>query len=64
MDKTLNFTGSSNLNIHVGRRGVLSGTFGRTFYGTRSSTFSTVAEPAPAFQSEFWNGSLNFTWRL
>ena len=64
LDRSLNFTGNSNLNIHVGRRGVLTGTIGRTFYGSRSSTFSTVPEPSPAFESEFWNGTLNFTWRI
>jgi hypothetical protein len=64
MDKTLNFNGSSNLNVHVGRRGVLTGTIGRTYYGTSSTTFSTVTAPSAPFQSQFWNGSLNFTWKL
>jgi hypothetical protein len=63
LDRTLNFTGNSNLNIHLGRRGVLTGTIGRTFYGSSSSTFST-AQPSPAFESEFWNGTLNFTWKI
>jgi hypothetical protein len=64
-DRTLNFAGNSSLNLKVGRKGLLTGTIGRTFFSTGSTTFtSTATSIAPASEFEYWNGTLNFSWRL
>ena len=64
LDRTLTFNGTSTLNLRVGTKGSLTGTFGRTVFGTRSNTFSTTFEPSQASQDSYWNGTLNFSWRL
>jgi hypothetical protein len=64
LDRTLNFFGTSNLNLRVGRKGNLTGTIGRTFLGTSSRTFGAIVEPTLASESSYWNGTLNFSWRL
>jgi hypothetical protein len=64
LDRSLNFNGTSNLNIRVGKKGNLTGTIGRSFLGTSSRDFGATAPPSQVYETSYWNGTLNFTWRL
>jgi hypothetical protein len=63
--RSLNFIGSATLNIPVARRGLLSGSLGQTYFADRTITYAS-GSPAPSPRSEidFWNSSLQFSWRL
>jgi hypothetical protein len=64
-DRNLDFSGSAHLNVPVGLKGLLSGNIGRTYRASRQVSFSSGAPaPSPLSQSDFWNGSLQFSWKL
>ena len=64
-DGALEFSGSANINIPVGRKGTLRGDIGRTYTATRSTTFSSgIPEASPRGEVEHWNGSLQLTWNF
>jgi hypothetical protein len=61
---TLQFTGSANLNLPVGRGGLLTGSLGRSYFADRSATFTSgVSTPTPLSQLDYWNASLQFSWK-
>jgi hypothetical protein len=62
-NRNLNFMGSANLNVPVGR-GLLSGSIGRTYTADRSIGFSSgVQRPSPRSEQDYWSGSLQFSWQ-
>jgi hypothetical protein len=64
-NRVLNFLGSANLNLPVAGRGTLSGNLGRTYNAERTITFASGSPtPSPRSESDFWNASLQFSWRL
>jgi hypothetical protein len=64
-DRNLDFSGSTHLNVPVGKKGLLSGNIGRTYRAGRQVTFASgVPVPSPLSQYDFWNGSLQFSWKL
>ena len=63
--RNLNFTGSANLNLPVGRRGQLTGTLSRTFRSDRFTTYvSGVPGYSPISETDYWVGNLEFSWSL
>jgi hypothetical protein len=61
---TLNFYGTANLNLPVGRGGMLTGSLGRTYFADRSASFTSgVPVPSPLSQLDYWNASLQFSWK-
>ncbi|HYM81174.1 MAG TPA: hypothetical protein VEY91_07150 [Candidatus Limnocylindria bacterium] len=63
--RNLTFTGRANLNLRVGGKGRLSGDIGRTFTADRSTTYQSGAiNVTPVTETDFWNGSLQFSWEL
>lgn len=63
--RSLNVSGGASLNIPVGGRGQLTGDVRRTFRADGSTTYSNgVPRPQAVSESDFWNGSLQFSWTL
>jgi len=63
--RNLTFTGRASLNLNVGQRGHLTGDIGRTFTADRSTTYiSSVPTTTPITETDYWNGSLQFSWQL
>jgi hypothetical protein len=63
--RTLNFSGGASLNFPVGGRGQLSGTLTRSQQSNRYTKYvSGVARTEPRVETDFWNGSLQFSWNL
>jgi hypothetical protein len=61
---TLVFNGTASLNLPVGRGGLLTGTLGRTYRADRTAEFTSgVPAPAPLGQTDYWNASLQFSWK-
>jgi hypothetical protein len=61
---TLQFGGNVNLNLPVGPGGLLTGSLGRSYYADRSATFTSgVPIPTPLSQLDYWNASLQFSWK-
>jgi hypothetical protein len=64
-DRRLDISGRVDLNVQVGRRGTLAGGIARTFNDSRSTTFTnSVGTLSPRSLTDYWNGSLTFTWQL
>ncbi len=64
-NRTLSFQGNANLNLRAGSKGQVTGSIGRTFFADRSVTFSSgVPQRSPRTESDFWVGTLNFSWRM
>jgi hypothetical protein len=64
-DRRLAMAGRVDLNLQVGRKGSLSGTIARVFDDARSTSYTKgVAVPSPNSVTDYWNGSLTFTWQL
>jgi hypothetical protein len=63
--RNLTFTGRGSVNLPVGAKGQLTGDIGRTFTADRSTTWSSgVPTTTPVTETDFWNGSLQFSWQL
>lgn len=63
--KSLNFSGGANLNLTLGRKGVLTGNISRSFQSSRAITYqSGEAQISPTSEVDFWNGSLQLSWSL
>jgi len=63
--RTLSFSGGASLNVPVGRVGRLSGTLNRVLDARRDIRFvNGVAQPESPSTTDYWNGVLNFSWRL
>jgi len=60
----LNFSGGANLNLPVGDRGRLTGDIRRTYTSSRNTSYTAGAVRSPLSQSDFWNGTLLFSWSL
>ena len=59
-----NFSGA-NLNLHVSKKGLLSGFIGRSFQSSRAITYTSgIASIPPRTESDFWTGSLQLSWEL
>jgi hypothetical protein len=63
--KSLDFSGSANLDIPVGRRGRITGNIARETDASRRVTYpSGVAVYEPRVETDFWTGTLTLTWSL
>jgi hypothetical protein len=62
--RTLNFSGGANLNVRVGNRGRLSGDIHRNYNSSRNTSYTVGALLSPRSRTDFWNGSLLFSWSL
>jgi len=63
--RNLTFSGRASLNMNIGMRGRLTGDIGRTFTADRSITYTNnVPTPTPITETDYWNGSLQFSWQL
>ena len=62
--RTLNFSGGSNLNLAVGGRGRLTGNISRSYNSSRTTSYTSGASNSPRSETDFWNGSLLFSWSL
>ncbi len=64
-NRRLNFSGGANLNVPVGGKGLLTGSIQRSYNADRSITYeSGLPVPSPRSETDFWNGSLQFSWQL
>jgi len=64
-DRNLSFQGNANLNLPVGARGQLSGSFGRTYFASRGIPYiAGIPQATPRSETDYWVGSLNLSWRL
>lgn len=62
---TLTLDGQASLNIGVGSKGHLSGNIGRTYRGQRTTSYQLgVPVPSPRSETDYWNGTLQFSWQL
>ena len=65
VQKQLNFGAGANLNFPVGKRGRLTGTLNRTYTDARSFAYGVgVPQPSQFPVTDYWNGSLQFSWQL
>ena len=63
--RRLNMSGRANLNVTLGRKGMLSGNIGRSFSSSRTTTFlNGLPLASPLSQTEIWNGLLQLSWEL
>ncbi len=63
--RRLNFSGGANLNMPVGRKGLLTGSISRTFSADRSTNYRNgLPQPSSLVEQDYWNGSLQFSWEL
>lgn len=64
-DRRLNLAGRVDLNLQIGRKGTLAGGIARNFDDSRSTTFTNgIGALSPRSITDYWNGSLTFTWQL
>lgn len=64
-NRRLNFSGGANLNVPVGGKGLLTGSIQRSYNADRSITYEGGQPvPSPRSETDFWNGSLQFSWQL
>jgi hypothetical protein len=68
LQSDFNLAGRASLNFavgHVGQRGQLSGNISRNYQSNQSTRFpGGVMVTDPAYETDFWNGSLQFSWDL
>jgi hypothetical protein len=63
--RNLTFSGRASVNLPVGQRGQLTGDIGRTFTADRSTTWAGgVPNINPVTETDYWNGTLQFSWQL
>ena len=63
--RRLSFTGGANLNLPLGRSGLLTGTINRSFSADRTTTYRNgIPQPSPVAEQDYWNGSLQLSWEL
>jgi hypothetical protein len=63
--RNLTFSGRASVNLPVGQRGQLTGDIGRTFTADRSTTWAGgVPNVNPVTETDYWNGTLQFSWQL
>jgi hypothetical protein len=63
--RSLNFSGGASLNIRVGGQGLLRGDIRRSYRADRSTTYTAgTPQITPLTETDYWNGSLQFSWRL
>jgi hypothetical protein len=65
-NRQLNFSGGLSLNLPVGVRGRLTGDLQRTYRDERSVSYNNKGLPQSevSSDSDYWNGSLQFSWQL
>lgn len=62
---TLDFSGGANVNLPVGRKGTLRGDVARTYRAERTLTYAAgVERSTPRSEIDYWNGSLQLSWRF
>jgi hypothetical protein len=64
--RQLNFSGGVSLNLPVGTRGRLTGDLQRTYRDEQSLSYTSKGELQSQVTtgSDYWNGSLQFSWQL
>lgn len=63
--RRLNFSGGANLNVAVGSKGLVTGSIQRSYNADRTITYEGGQPvPTPRSETDFWNGSLQFSWQL
>jgi len=64
--RQLNFSGGVSLNLPVGSRGHLTGDLQRTYRDERSLSYTSKGDlqSEVSTASDYWNGSLRFSWEL
>jgi len=64
-NRSLNFSAGASLNLPLGAKGRITGDILRTYRADRSINYTDgVPMPQPGTESDFWNGSLQFSWEL
>lgn len=64
-DRRLNMAGSVDMNLKIGRKGTLTGNIARSFDDSRSTSYTNgVGATSPRAITDYWYGSLTFTWQL
>lgn len=64
-DRRLSMGGNVDLNLKVGRKGTIAGNIARNFDDARSTSYTNgVGTLSPRAITDYWNGSLTFTWQL
>jgi hypothetical protein len=64
-DRRLDIGGRVDLNLKIGRKGAVTGGIARTYGDSRSTTYTkAVGELSPRSLTDYWNGSLTFSWQL
>lgn len=65
-NRQLNFSGGLSLNLRVGSRGHVTGDLQRTYRDERSVSYNSkgLEQSQVWTDSDFWNGSLQFSWQL
>jgi hypothetical protein len=65
LQRDFNLAGRASLNFPVGQRGHLSGNISRNYQSNQATRFpGGVMVLDPAYENDFWNGSLQFSWDL
>ena len=63
--RRLNFSGGSNLNLPVSRKGLLTGSISRSFSADRTTLYRNgLPQPSGLTEQDYWNGSLQLSWEL
>lgn len=62
--RSLNFSGGANINWPIGNQGSLRGDIRRSFRGQRVTTLAAGVPLPQRSEEDFWNGSLQLSWRL
>ncbi|HEY6196486.1 MAG TPA: hypothetical protein VI504_15750 [Candidatus Eisenbacteria bacterium] len=64
-NRHLNFTGGTNLNLAIARKGHLTGIVNRNFSSDRSTTFlNGLPQHSPLTNTDYWQGQLQLSWEL
>ncbi len=64
-DRRLDFMGGVDLNVHVGRKGMLTGHLSRAIQDQRTINYQNGRpQPTPRSETDFWSGNLQLTWTL
>ncbi len=66
VNRQLNFSGGLSLNLRVGGRGHVTGDLQRTYRDERSVSYNSKGLPQSEVNtgSDYWNGTLQFSWAL
>jgi len=64
--RRLNLTGGANLNVPMGKNGLLRRQHQRAASRANRSTafLNGLPQPSPVSEQDFWNGALSLSWSL